>query len=130
MTERHDGDFQGNPVINYCDRDVPWTRISEHKHFAPWEQHERTIIYREYSRQCEGEDIPYYPIRLTRDKSQLSEYIALAEQERNITFVGRLGTYRYLDMHVVIREALDTVERFLASAEKKQVMPSFVVRPL
>lgn len=130
VPERLDGDFQGNAVINYCDRDVPWTRISEHKHFAPWEQHERTIIYREYSRLCGDADVPYYPIRLTQDKSQLSEYVALAKQERNITFVGRLGTYRYLDMHVVIREALDTVDRFLAAAAENRAMPSFVVSPL
>ncbi|WP_408735814.1 UDP-galactopyranose mutase [Acetobacter malorum] len=62
------GDYQGNPVINYCDQDVPWTRIAEHKHFAPWDQHNKSIIYREYSRQCEANDIPFYLIRLVKDK--------------------------------------------------------------
>ena len=62
--EVHDGDFQGCPVMNYCDPDVPFTRITEHKHFAPWESHERTVTYREFSRAAEPGDIPYYPIRL------------------------------------------------------------------
>ena len=53
--ERYDGDYQGNTVINYCDLDVPWTRISEHKYFSPWESHSKTVIYREFSRQCEFE---------------------------------------------------------------------------
>ncbi|WP_312511177.1 UDP-galactopyranose mutase [Massilia sp.] len=64
---RADGDFQGNAVINYCDGEKPYTRITEHKHFSPWEQHDKTICYAEYSRQCEEKDIPYYPIRQTRE---------------------------------------------------------------
>lgn len=129
-SERHNGDFQGNPVINYCDEDVPWTRISEHKHFSPWENHDNTVIFREYSRYCEEGDTPYYPIRLANDKSQLGRYIALAQDEQKVTFVGRLGTYRYLDMHVTIGEALDTAERFLATQKQGERMPAFVVNPL
>lgn len=109
------GDFQGNPVINYCDENVPWTRISEHKHFAPWEDHEKTVCYREYSSLCRENDIPYYPLRLNEDKALLRSYVELANKESlPITFVGRLGTYRYLDMHVVIAEALDVARKFLA----------------
>ncbi|MFC7513863.1 UDP-galactopyranose mutase [Herbaspirillum sp. GCM10030257] len=129
-SETHDGDYQGNAVLNYCDEDVPWTRISEHKHFSPWESHEKTVIFKEYSRFCEENDIPYYPIRLVKDKSQLKQYIELALAERNITFVGRLGTYRYLDMHVTIAEALDVAEQFLARAGGSEPMPSFTVNPL
>lgn len=129
-TERHDGDYQGNPVINYCDEDVPYTRISEHKHFSPWESHERTLIYKEYSRFCEEQDTPYYPIRLAQEKSQLKRYIDLARNESSVTFVGRLGTYRYLDMHVTIGEALDVAERYLACRNGDQTMPAFVVDPL
>jgi UDP-galactopyranose mutase len=129
-TERHDGDYQGNAVINYCDEEVPWTRISEHKHFSPWEANEKTLIYKEYSRFCEEDDIPYYPIRLAREKSQLKSYIELAEGEKDMTFVGRLGTYRYLDMHVTIAEALDVAERFLACAPAGEKMPAFMVNPL
>lgn len=60
---RDTGDYQGNAVVNYCDDAQPYTRITEHKHFSPWEKHERTICYKEYSRQCEENDTPYYPIR-------------------------------------------------------------------
>jgi UDP-galactopyranose mutase len=128
--ERHAGDYQGNAVINYCDEEVPWTRISEHKHFSPWESHADTIIYKEYSRYCEEGDVPYYPIRLAKEKTQLQRYIELASGERHITFVGRLGTYRYLDMHVTIAEALDAAERFLACAGRDEIMPAFVTDPL
>jgi len=128
--ERHTGDYQGNPVINYCNEDVPYTRISEHKHFAPWEQHEQTLIYKEHSRLCEASDTPYYPIRLVGDKAQLTHYVALAQNEKNTTFVGRLGTYRYLDMHVTIAEAMDVADRFLACLQTGQAMPVFDVDPL
>ena len=127
--ERHDGDFQGNPVINFGNFEIPFTRISEHKHFSPWEQHDRTVIYKEYSRLCMGNDIPYYPIRLVKDKSQLTSYIKLANGEKKVTFVGRLGTYRYLDMHVTIEEALETAKLFLISRHKKNNMPAFCVEP-
>lgn len=128
--ERHTGDYQGNAVINYCDEDVPWTRISEHKHFSPWETHENTLIFKEYSRFSEENDTPYYPIRLPKDKSQLQRYIELGREEKNVTFVGRLGTYRYLDMHVTIAEALETAERFLSSRENNSRVPAFVVNPM
>ena len=107
--ERFDatGDHQGNPVINYCDASVPWTRISEHKHFAPWETHEPTVCFREFSKLAEPNDVPYYPLRLQDDKSLLRAYMELAEATSKVTFIGRLGTYRYLDMHVVIGESLD-----------------------
>jgi UDP-galactopyranose mutase len=127
--ERHVGDYQGNAVINYGNKEVPFTRISEHKHFAPWEQHDKTIIYKEYSRQCEEQDIPYYPIRLVTDKAQLSRYIDLASLESNITFVGRLGTYRYLDMHVTIEEALKAAEYFLKVSKEGGEMPAFCIDP-
>lgn len=126
--ERHKGDYQGNAVINYSNEEVPWTRISEHKHFSPWESHENTVIYKEFSRECSNSDIPYYPIRLANDKLHLSRYVALAEQERNVTFVGRLGTYRYLDMHVTIEEALQAARAFLAK-NPNLPMP-FVINPL
>jgi UDP-galactopyranose mutase len=130
VAERHDGDYQGNAVINYCDQEVPWTRISEHKHFAPWESHEKTLIYKEFSRLCGEADIPYYPIRLVKDKAQLTRYIELAKAEKKTTFVGRLGTYRYLDMHVTIAEALNVTEHFLETRSSGGVMPSFIVDPL
>jgi UDP-galactopyranose mutase len=127
---RSQGDYQGNAVINYCDNAQPYTRITEHKHFSPWEQHERTVVYKEFSRQCDVADIPYYPIRLARDKQQLERYVHLARDERNVTFVGRLGTYRYLDMDVTIHEALCVADKFLAAAAERTAMPPFVIDPL
>lgn len=113
VKEIHEGDYQGNAVINYCEKEVPYTRISEHKHFSPWESYEKTIIFKEYSRECSENDIPYYPIRLTEEQSLLSKYEEEAKQIGNVTFVGRLGTYRYLDMDVTIAEALDVAKKFL-----------------
>lgn len=113
VEERYDGDFQGNAVVNYCDQEVPWTRISEHKHFAPWESHERTVIFREYSRACGIDDTPYYPVRLADDRVILDRYLELARREPNVTFAGRLGTYRYLDMHVTIEEALSISAEYI-----------------
>ena len=94
----YEGDFQGTAVMNYGDVDVPFTRITEHKHFAPWEEHEGSVCYKEFSRECGKDDIPYYPIRLVDEKALLSQYVDKANVEKNVTFVGRLGTYRYLDM--------------------------------
>lgn len=125
----YDGDYQGCAVMNYGDFDVPYTRITEHKHFSPWEEHAGSVCYREFSRECRPDDIPYYPVRLTREKAQLAAYVSRAEEEEGVTFVGRLGTYRYLDMDVTIREALDTARLYLASA-KDAKMPVFVNAPL
>lgn len=126
----HDGDYQGCAVMNYGDLDTPWTRITEHKHFAPWEEHSGSVLYREYSRACQPGDTPYYPIRQVAEKTMLAEYIALASAERNVTFVGRLGTYRYLDMDVTIREALDCGRSFLDAIAAHRPMPAFTVNPL
>ena len=121
------GDYQGCAVMNYGDRDVPYTRITEHKHFSPWESHEGTVCYREYSRAAEPGDTPYYPIRLVEEKALLEQYVDLARATPGVTFVGRLGTYRYLDMDVTIREALDTAARFGAEGG---AMPAFAVSPV
>jgi len=125
-----EGDYQGCAVMNYCDADIPWTRISEHKHFAPWESHEKTICFREYSRRHESGDIPYYPIRLLREREVLTKYVNLAQQEKKVTFVGRLGTYRYLDMDVTIKEAMEVAQRFLKCQSSGFQMPTFHVDPL
>ena len=107
------GDYQGCAVMNYGSHDVPWTRITEHKHFSPWEDHEGTVCYREYARACMPDDIPYYPIRLVEEKALLGAYEAKAAAQSNVTFIGRLGTYRYLDMDVTIREAMTAAQTFL-----------------
>jgi UDP-galactopyranose mutase len=125
-----DGDYQGCAVMNYCDARVPWTRISEHKHFAPWESHAMTVCYREFSRRHEPGDIPYYPVRLVQERETLARYVGLARADHRVTFVGRLGTYRYLDMDVSIREAMDAAQCFLERLEQGARMPSFTVDPL
>jgi UDP-galactopyranose mutase len=130
VREDHGGDYQGNAVINYCDTSVPWTRISEHKHFAPWEEHAATVVFKEYSRECESGDTPYYPIRLVAEKALLAHYVGRARREQHVTFLGRLGTYRYIDMHVTIAEALDVAERYESCRQSGEGMPSFVVDPL
>lgn len=122
---RYDGDFQGCAVMNYADVDVPYTRITEHKHFSPWETHEKSVCYREYSRPCGAQDIPYYPIRMAEEKSLLGKYIDRAARESNVTFVGRLGTYRYLDMDLTIREALDAADRYLHHLDSGSSMEPF-----
>ena len=126
----YQGDYQGCAVMNYGDRDVPFTRITEHKHFAPWESHEGSVCYREFSRACGPEDIPYYPIRLVEEQSLLSEYVARAEALQGVTFVGRLGTYRYLDMDVTIREAMDTARLVLDCLAENRPVPAFRKSPL
>lgn len=125
------GDFQGAAVINYCDQDVPFTRISEHKHFAPWESDSfaRTVCFKEYSRLAEPADIPYYPIRLANEKTMLDSYIRLAQETSGVSFLGRLGTYRYLDMDVTITEALaacDRIDQFLSGNSN---LPTFFIDP-
>jgi UDP-galactopyranose mutase len=126
----HDGDFQGCAVMNYGDVQVPFTRITEHKHFAPWESHQGSVCYREFSRECGPDDIPYYPIRLIEEKSLLADYVARAEAEENVTFVGRLGTYRYLDMDVTIREGLDCARDVLQRIAAGERLPAFSKKPL
>ena len=126
----YQGDYQGCAVMNYGDPEVPYTRITEHKHFSPWERHEGSVCYREYSREAGPDDIPYYPIRLVNEKALLAEYVALAEATPKVTVGGRLGTYRYLDMDVTVREALDTAGLFLDRLRKQDRMPSFVQSPL
>lgn len=126
----HDGDYQGCAVMNYGDREVPYTRITEHKHFSPWETHDKSVCYREYSRAAGPDDIPYYPIRLVREKALLEDYVRLAQDTPRVTFVGRLGTYRYLDMDVTIREAMDTARDFLDCAAGGRSPAAFVHAPL
>ncbi|WP_312464033.1 UDP-galactopyranose mutase [Pantoea endophytica] len=123
----YSGDYQGCAVMNYCDEKEEYTRITEHKYFAPWETHTESVCYKEFSRSCTEKDIPYYPIRQVGEMEMLYKYLELAEKENKITFVGRLGTYRYLDMDVTISEALKTSRVFLECCETKNKMPAFTV---
>jgi UDP-galactopyranose mutase len=110
------GDFQGASVVNYPDPDVPFTRIHEFRHLHPERRYppDRTVIFRELSRFANGRDEPYYPIATRTDKAMYAAYRALAAEESNTIFGGRLGTYRYLDMHQAIGAALKVFENELA----------------
>ena len=121
------GDHQGCAVMNYGDLAVPYTRVAEHKHFAPWEEHEATVCFRETSRLAGEGDTPYYPIRLAQDQTVLGQYLAAARAERGVTFVGRLGTYRYLDMDVTIAEALAAADGLLHAFAHDAPAPSLLV---
>jgi UDP-galactopyranose mutase len=109
------GDFQGTSVMNYPDPDVPYTRIHEFRHMHPERDYpaDRTVIMREFSRFAEKGDEPYYPVNTAEDRAKLLKYRALAENEPMVLFGGRLGTYKYLDMHMAIGSALSMYDNKL-----------------
>jgi len=109
------GDFQGTSVMNYADEDVPYTRIIEPRHFHPERDYpdDKTVIMREFSRFAKPGDEPYYPINTSEDRAKLLRYRDLAKQEPDVLFGGRLGTYKYLDMHMAIGSALSMYENKL-----------------
>ncbi|MCL1967006.1 MAG: UDP-galactopyranose mutase [Fibromonadales bacterium] len=104
--------FQGNAVVNYTDRETPYTRIIEHKHFD-WVSTPKTVITREYPQSWKIGDVPYYPINDEKNIALLKKYNALAKKKPNVIFCGRLGEYKYHDMD-------DTVELALKFAEGEQ----------
>jgi UDP-galactopyranose mutase len=110
-------DFQGTGVVNYNDQEVPFTRIIEFKHFHPERVKThlpgKTVIIHEYSRFAEEGDEPYYPINTAEDREKLLKYRELAKKEPMVLFGGRLGTYKYLDMHMAIGSALTMFENKL-----------------
>ncbi len=112
------GDFQGTAVMNYNDLDVPYTRIHEFRHFHPERDYptDKTVIMREFSRFAQGDDEPYYPINTEADRALLAAYRDRARAETasaGVLFGGRLGTYRYLDMHMAIASALNMYDNVL-----------------
>lgn len=105
--------YQGNAVVNYTEREVPYTRIIEHKHFE-FQTGEGTVITREYPATWKKGDEPYYPINDEKNGALYAQYAELAKKEANVLFGGRLGQYKYYDMDKVIRSALDMVKEELA----------------
>lgn len=104
--------FQGNAVVNYTDRETPWTRIIEHKFFEFGDQ-PKTVISREYSSEWKVGDEPYYPVNDEKNSKLYQEYKKLAEEETNVIFGGRLGEYKYYDMDAVIDSVLRMSEKEL-----------------
>ena len=113
------GDFQGTPVMNYNDLDVPYTRIHEFRHFHPERDYptDKTVIMREFSRFADDDDEPYYPINTEADRALLAAYRARAKAGDRLgegPVRWRLGTYQYLDMHMAIASALNMYDNILA----------------
>ena len=108
-------DYQGTGVVNANDQDVPWTRVLEFKHLHPERTHlpGKTIVVHEYSRFAEDDDEPYYPTNTAEDRAKLLKYRELAKKEPLVLFGGRLGTYKYLDMHMAIGSALSMFDNKL-----------------
>lgn len=105
--------YQGNAVVNYTEYEVPYTRIIEHKHFEFGTQ-AKTVISREYPVTWKRGDEPYYPVNDEKNNALYQKYRELAEKEENVIFGGRLGTYRYMDMHHVVEAALKAVQEELS----------------
>lgn len=103
--------YQGNAVVNYTDREVPYTRVIEHKHFEFGKQ-PTTVISREYSAEWKPGLEPYYPVNDAENNALYAQYQQLAAQQENVIFGGRLGQYRYYDMDKVIRAAMDEVKKY------------------
>ena len=110
--------FQGNAVVNYTDRETPWTRIIEHKWFEFGKDENgnhlpKTIISREYSSEWKVGDEPYYPVNDEKNSSLYQKYKELASKENKVIFGGRLGEYKYYDMDQVVAAVLDMCEKIL-----------------
>ena len=111
-TETLEGEdnYQGNAVVNYTEREIPYTRIIEHKHFEFGRQPD-TVITREYPKEWHKGDEPYYPVNDDKNAQLYKSYERLAQKEKNVLFGGRLGQYKYYDMDKVIAAALDMAQR-------------------
>jgi len=109
----YNGDFQGTAGINYPSEHIQFTRIREHKHYTPYENHEKSVVFFEYSKETGKADVPYYPKRLPHDLELYQKYALLANNDKKVTFLGRLGGYEYLDMDQAVRKALGTAKEFL-----------------
>ncbi|HYQ56561.1 MAG TPA: UDP-galactopyranose mutase [Draconibacterium sp.] len=104
--------FQGNAVVNYTDREMPYTRILEHKHFE-FGQQEKTIITREYPHEFSKDNESYYPINDEKNQAIYEKYLKLSQEKNNIIFGGRLAEYKYYDMHQVIEKALEKAHQVI-----------------
>ena len=106
-------DYQGNAVVNYTEYEVPYTRIAEHQYFEPGQKHNKTVITKDYSKPWSVGDEAYYPINNERNSALYAKYQELASKNPNIYFGGRLGTYSYYNMDVIIEKALELVKKLV-----------------
>jgi UDP-galactopyranose mutase len=121
------GDYQGCPIIHYCEEKIPFTRVIEHKHFSPWEDHKKTVCFKEFSKICEEGDVPYYPLQMEEDDKIFKDYVKLIQADTKVTFIGRLGTYRNLEIDEAIAESLDLAKTCLTAEIKS--WPKFSNNP-
>jgi UDP-galactopyranose mutase len=106
--------FQGNAVVNYTDSETPYTRIIEHKHFEPENpsyQNDKTVIFKEFSSEWNETSEPFYPVNDNKNSLLYQKYKAIADQEKNVIFGGRLAEYKYYDMDDVIEKVLEVWEK-------------------
>ena len=103
-------DYQGNAVVNYTEFEVPYTRIAEHQYFEPGQKHQKTVITKEYSKTWSIGDEAYYPINNEKNGALYTKYCELAKKLPNVYFGGRLGTYAYYNMDVIVEKALELVK--------------------
>ncbi len=107
--------YQGNAVVNYTDSETPYTRIIEHKHFEPENsayQNNKTVISKEYSSEWNEKSEPFYPVNDNKNSLLYQKYKAIADQEKNVIFGGRLAEYKYYDMDDVIEKAIKEWEKY------------------
>lgn len=129
--ERGQGVQQGSGCLNYTDMSVPFTRGHEHCYFAPWKPVEKSVVVYEYSREAGRDDNPFYPKRMAADMAVLPAYTAMAAECEGVSFIGRLGCYRYLDMQHVILQALEYADAWLARQNGNNTpLSRFSVNPL
>ncbi len=120
------GTFQNCGTENYCDEDIPYTRIVEHKHFWPWEAFpDDTVITYEYSFECSRGDRPFYPIHLSDRNVLYEKYVQRAKKETCVSFVGRLGTYRYINMDEAIEQAMLAAAITISNIRSSKEIPAF-----
>ncbi len=128
---RSEGDLQGNGCINYTGIETLYTRAHEHKYFSPWEQHDKSVLLREYSREAQRDDNPFYPKRMAGDMAILERYMPLVNELQGVSFIGRMGCYRYLDMHDVIRISLEYADLWADwKIGKSCTFPSMAICPI
>lgn len=107
----NEDNYQGNAVVNYTEREIPYTRIIEHKHFE-FGQQEKTVITREYPSEWKEGDEPYYPVNNKKNDELYLKYKELADKEEKVIFGGRLGEYKYYDMDKVIEKVLKELKKY------------------
>ncbi|ESZ14922.1 hypothetical protein X735_15100 [Mesorhizobium sp. L2C085B000] len=125
-------DVLGCPVMNFPDPDVPWTRMTEHRHLSPWlkPKSRRSIVWKEFSESAVRGGALFYPLRLASDERLLEAYVALARRQAGVTFFGRLGCHAYIDMDAAIRRAIDTAAVAVEAFAGGRCPPAFVHHPL